>query len=242
MSAGHAGASTGAQADAGAGLVLAVDTSVGVAVGLARGAQVLTTQTATGPSRHVESLMPLVRDVCAEASVALPDVGMVVVGVGPGPFTGLRVGVVTAVVLGSALGVPVRGVCGLDVLAADRCLTGPEPSGDFICAIDARRKELYWARYSAAGQRLEGPVVTRPDRLPDLPVAGPGGRLYPDDVRAVDGPQTVDAGLMAVLADRLPDEGLAPLYLRRPDVSEPSRTKSVLTTGATRLRRRRGAS
>ena len=69
--------------------------------------------------KHGELLMPGVLAACAEAGVALPDVDAVVVGIGPGPFTGLRVGMVTAAALGDALGVPVHGVCSLDAIAAE---------------------------------------------------------------------------------------------------------------------------
>jgi tRNA A37 threonylcarbamoyladenosine modification protein TsaB len=94
-------------------------------------------------------------------------------------------------------------------------------------ATDARRKELYWARYSGTGERLEGPSVGHPDQLPALPVVGPGAGLYPG-LDVADGPRALDPGVLAVRGPRLPDAGSTPLYLRRPDAAVPTRRKSVL--------------
>lgn len=211
-----------------AGAVLAIDTSTTVRVAFARDGKVVWSGGSADRAQHVETLMELVRHDATRAGIRLADLDQIVVGVGPGPFTGLRVGVVTARVLGWSLGVPVRGVCGLDVVAAQWVGSSSPPEGEFLAAVDARRKELYWARYSPARVRLAGPEVTRPTALPTLPVAGPGALLYPEAPLAPGAPDDLDAGTMAVLADALPDAGLAPLYLRRPDVSEPSAAKSVL--------------
>jgi tRNA A37 threonylcarbamoyladenosine modification protein TsaB len=90
---------------------------------------------------------------------------------------------------------------------------------------DARRKEVYWARYAADGTRVDGPSVTAPDLVPDVPLAGPGATLTGRDCA---GPDGLDAGLLAASADRLPDAGLVPLYLRRPDAEVPTTRKSTL--------------
>ena len=134
-----------------AALVLALDTSTVVNVGLARGDRVLATATVADQMAHVEQLMPLVSECLDAAGAQVSDLEQVVVGLGPGPFTGLRVGVVTAQVLGQVLGLELRGICSLDVVAAQ--FAGAS-SAEFVVATDARRREVYWARYSSDGVRL----------------------------------------------------------------------------------------
>ena len=216
------------------GLTLALDTSTDVVVGLARGTEVLAAERVTDRMAHVEQLVPLVHQALAAAGATLADVDRVVVGLGPGPFTGLRVGIVTAQVLAHVRGVPLRGVCSLDAIALAHATAGgvggrpPSGSGELVVATDARRKEVYWARYAADGTRLQGPEVSSPDDVPRLPTVGPGADLYADRLEAVDGPRVLDAGLLAAHGFDLPDAGTEPLYLRRPDAAEPSRRKSVL--------------
>ncbi|HQR80255.1 MAG TPA: tRNA (adenosine(37)-N6)-threonylcarbamoyltransferase complex dimerization subunit type 1 TsaB [Actinomycetota bacterium] len=153
------------------------------------------------PTGHAEHLVELIREVAPD----LAEVTSIVVGVGPGPYTGLRVGVVTAAVMGQALGVPVAGVCSLDGLGARL--------GEGVVVTDARRREVFAARY-ADGRRVEGPVVIPPaqvaERWPGLRVLGPAVQRYPDlgQDAAVDA-----ADLLAVPAD-LP---VRPWYLREPD-------------------------
>ncbi len=208
-------------------LVLALDTSTDVTVGVARGAEVLASGRVTDRMAHVEQLTPLVDRCLAEAGVALADVTRVVVGLGPGPFTGLRVGIVSAQVLAHVRRVPLHGVCSLDAIALAH-VAGGDPDGDFLVATDARRREVYWARYDRDGRRLEGPGVASPDAVPRLPTVGPAADLYADRLDAVPGPRSLDAGLLAVRGPDLASAGHEPLYLRRPDAAEPSRRKSVL--------------
>jgi len=214
-------------AEPGARLVLGLDTSTMVHVGLARGTEVLATATVADRMAHVEQLTPLISRVVETAGVALADLDLIVVGLGPGPFTGLRVGVVTARVLAAALGPALRGICSLDVIAAQHAATNP--GEEFLVATDARRREVYWARYRADGTRSSGPDVSAPGLLPRLPVVGPAADLYADQVPAVDGPRLLDPGTLAVRGPWLPDAGIEPLYLRRPDATEPGPRKSVLT-------------
>lgn len=208
---------------------LAVDTSTVVAAGVAVSGRIVASARVDDTRAHAEELMPLVQRVVAEAGITLADVQRIVAGVGPGPFTGLRVGVVTALTLGEALEVPVSGACSLDAVAAAWASAGaPE---EFLVVSDARRKEVFWARYDGGGHRLSGPAVSAPDTLPPLPLAGPGAHL----VGEVVGPVDLDAGWLA--AGDLPDAGLEPLYLRRPDAEVPTRVKSALPQPRLALRR-----
>jgi tRNA threonylcarbamoyl adenosine modification protein YeaZ len=211
-------------------LVLALDTSTVVNVGLARGDRVLAQATIADRMAQVEQLTPAIRDCLSQAGVRLADLGQIVVGLGPGPFTGLRVGVVTARVLASVAGVELRGVCSLDVVAAQ--FAGQSPPSDFVVATDARRREVYWAAYDADGRRRTGPAVSRPSDVPRRPAVGPAVDLYPDQLLATPGPRALDPGVLAVRGPGLRDAGREPLYLRRPDAAEPTRRKSVLPTAA----------
>ncbi len=178
-------------------------------------------------------LAPAIEALVRDAGVIVKDLTQVVVGVGPGPFTGLRVGLMTARSLGHALGVPVVGVVSLDSLAAQ--VNG----GEVVVATDARRKEVYWARYDVDGTRVEGPSVDRPADLEvrlgadgfSGRVVGPGARLYAEMFAAfeVDPDVEVSAADLARLAaaGRI-TETTAPLYLRRPDAVEPTARKPAL--------------
>ena len=202
-------------------LTLGIDTSTDVRVGLADGAGVLASRAVTDSRAHAEQLMPLVNATLAEAGRTLHDLGLIVVGVGPGPFTGLRVGVVTAQTLGFALGVPVRGVCSLDAVAAGHLVAG-NPGGEFLAVSDARRREVYWARYATDGRRVDPPAVSPASELPELPVVGPGAGL------AGGTPSPLVGGVLALAGPELPEVGLSPLYLRRPDATVPTNRKSTL--------------
>jgi tRNA threonylcarbamoyladenosine biosynthesis protein TsaB len=233
-------------------LLLGVDTSgAAVTVALHDGSGVVARRATLDARRHAELLAPSIEAVLAEAGAVRTDLGGVAVGVGPGPFTGLRAGIVTARVLGLALSVPVHGVCSHDALAlqvvADDA-TGVRPGERFAVATDARRRELYWAVYVAGTPtapappaRIEGPEVSSPHVLPpDLRVFGRGATLYPEVEAAgaaVTGPLDVDAAAIAELValatatrpiagvQLLPPE---PLYLRRPDAAEPGARTRVL--------------
>jgi tRNA threonylcarbamoyladenosine biosynthesis protein TsaB len=163
-------------------------------------------------------------------------------------------------VLGSVLGLPVHGVCSLDIIAvAARGGLGPPPQAataagsspradtaasvgpgrEFLVATDARRREVYWARYDAAGRRVAGPQVGRAGSIPgaaELAVAGAGGPLYPEAFGEVIGPAYPDAGVLCrLVAGSLtapcpghpPLLAADPLYLRRPDAREPGPPKRV---------------
>lgn len=203
-------------------VTVGVDTSTDVRVGVAVDGRVVASGGVADPRAHAEQLMPLARRLVAEAGLAWADVDGFVVGLGPGPFTGLRVGVVTAATLAEVLGVGVRGVCSLDAVA--RAWADAGAPDEFAVVSDARRREVYWARYDASGARLAGPFVGAPDAVASLPLAGPGARL----VGVASGPEVLDAGVLAARGHLLPDEGLEPLYLRRPDAEASARPKSTL--------------
>jgi tRNA threonylcarbamoyl adenosine modification protein YeaZ len=218
------------------GLVLGIDTSTTVNVGLASDGDVLATGSVGDSRAHVEQLIPLVQQCLADGRRRLRDVDQIVVGLGPGPFTGLRVGIVTAEVLAATLSVPLHGICSLDVLAAQQVQDPARVAGDFLVATDARRREVYWARYDSAGRRLGGPYVNPPAELPRLPTVGPAVDLYPDRLLGVPGPRRLDPGVLAAMGANLPAAGSEPLYLRRADASEPTRRKPVLAHRQPRTR------
>ncbi|HYO38677.1 MAG TPA: tRNA (adenosine(37)-N6)-threonylcarbamoyltransferase complex dimerization subunit type 1 TsaB [Nocardioidaceae bacterium] len=210
-------------------MLLAFDTATpAVTVALHDGERVVAAQTRLDALRHGELLAPGIAALLEQAGVPRLDVTAVAVGVGPGPFTGLRVGLVTARTLSLALQVPVYGVCTLDVLAAQA--VDERHGTPFLVATDARRKEVYWAAYDGAGARLDGPHVSRPaDVATAGDVVGSGALLYPDAFPRAQGPAHPDAGVLAqlVVGERAELLDPEPLYLRRPDVAAPRRPKPV---------------
>ncbi len=230
-------------------LLLAFDTATpAVTVALHDGGRVLAEAVIVDARRHGELLAPSIAKVIADAGAEPGDLTAIATGVGPGPYTGLRVGVVTARVFGQTLGVPVYGVCTLDVVA--RAAVPAAAGREFLAATDARRKEVYWARYSPTGQRLTGPEVSRPGEIPDgasMPVAGQAVALYPEALGEPIWREHPSAGVLAgMVAERLaaleqPGPGGAdgtaagavellppePLYLRRPDARVPGPPKRV---------------
>jgi tRNA threonylcarbamoyladenosine biosynthesis protein TsaB len=186
---------------------------------------------------HGELLAPSIEAVLTGAGAVPADLAAVVAGLGPGPFTGLRVGLVTAVALGQALGIPTYGVCSLDGI-------GHGTAGRVLVATDARRREVYWAVY-ADGARLAGPAVDRPDEaaararaLAARVAAGDGAHRYAETLGAagfdlLDQPRYPRPGALAALAaprlrEGAPGEPLTPLYLRRPDATRPGERKPAL--------------
>jgi tRNA threonylcarbamoyl adenosine modification protein YeaZ len=167
-------------------LSLAIDTSTPrTIVGIIDGEEVLFEKFHEGSTDHGRALSQLV----AEALKVSRPPKQVVVGMGPGPFTGLRVGISFAHTFGLARNIPVIGVCSLDAIAIDQ--------NEYTVAIDARRKEIYWARYKD-GVRIEGPSVSKPADVEGFIID-----QYPDMKKlvALSGSQNVTE----------------PMYLRRPD-------------------------
>ena len=234
-------------------LLLAIDTSTtAITVGLHDGTSVVAESTTLDARAHAEHLAPNIRAALASAGAEPGDVTDVVVGIGPGPFTGLRVGIVTGRTFAFALGLPVRGLTSLDAIAHEAWLGGRR--GDLLVATDARRKEVYAATYVLGDDRacrMNEPIVSRAADLPAevraLPVAGRGPSLYGDALSGKVAPLDVSGGALADLAVRRLREspsgdgelqhvdpghgfdGLEPLYLRRPDVAPaPPSKKSTL--------------
>jgi tRNA threonylcarbamoyl adenosine modification protein YeaZ len=207
--------------------MLALDTSTSaITAAVHDGERVVSSGAVLDPRRHTEHLAPLVERVLAEAGVAPTELTDIAVGTGPGPFTGLRVGLVTGRVLGWSTGAAVHGVCSLDVLARQAADAGA--TGDLLVATDARRKEVYFAHYTLGERvdRLTDPAVERPADVPEelraLPTVGRGPVLYPELLpNAFAGLLDVDAAVLAQVAlDRLAAGETMPvdaLYLRRPD-------------------------
>ena len=213
-------------------LLLGLDTATSAtSVAAYDGTDVRGEITTVDARRHAELVGPAINDLLRNSGVAAGDITAVAVGVGPGPYTGLRVGVATAVALADALGVPVHGVCTLDVL--DRQAGHGEP---LTVVTDARRREVFWATYDAAGARTAGPFVSRPAAVAANAVGrvvGPATQLYADVFGGAAPPFDLSAGaLCALVADRL-DRGVPllparPIYLRRPDTAAPVAAKPVL--------------
>jgi tRNA threonylcarbamoyl adenosine modification protein YeaZ len=222
-------------------LVLALDTATpAVTAGLLRlpaagPPKVLAERVTVDARAHGELLMPSVCAVLAAAAVPMRDLAAVVCGAGPGPFTGLRVGMVTAAALGDALGIPAYPVCSLDAIAYRAGAGTP-----LLVVTDARRREVYWARYDETGARADGPHVNRPLDVPlagVARVAGAADALGPQVASQLIPPVVLPrhpdpVGLLAVVAAAVrahaPPGPLTPLYLRRPDALELGPVKRVL--------------
>jgi len=228
--------------------VLALDTSAAVAVALTDDSgELLAARSDPQQRHHAELLTPMIAAVLAEAGVDRRELTSVVVGTGPAPFTGLRVGLVTARTLALALGIPALGVPSLDAVAlrASRVL----PAGtDVLVATDARRREVYWALY-----RLEQPggiavlagpevaaaadVAADPRTAGALPL-GRGAALYADllgegpadeqELGLLD-PDPAELARLALARSATGEPlGTEPLYLRRPDAVPQAARKRVL--------------
>jgi len=220
-------------------MLLAFDTSsAAVTVALASlSGEVLASSSTVDALRHGELLAPAIAAALAEVGCRPRDLTRIAVGVGPGPFTGLRVGLVTARTMADVLGIEVVGVCSLDILALQSPLDQP-----VAVATDARRKEIYWALYDSPAadgsrRRIEGPAVDRPADvahvLSGLPITGRGATLYAEALGRVPSAEvteypSAEALAQGVATGTLPTVAPDPLYLRRPDVTMSGAPKSVL--------------
>lgn len=221
-------------------LILSIDTSAIASAALITGDGETLQAFATEDTRtHAEVLAPGIQELLMTADVTAADIDALVVGVGPGPFTGLRSGIATARSLAFAWNKPLHGVMSLDAIAVEAALDAWRLGMDeFVVATDARRKEVYWARYRSTGgtpELLDGPHVSAPADVPELPAYGKGAGIYPDQLHAVadfSGTQpTAEAlGRTAVvkLTRGLPLLETTPLYLRESDAKVPGPRKRAL--------------
>jgi tRNA threonylcarbamoyladenosine biosynthesis protein TsaB len=222
-------------------LILAIDTSAVASAALVSddAPEPVVGSFATEDTRsHAEVLAPGIEKLLAEAGLSGADVDAIVTGVGPGPFTGLRSGIVTARTLAFVWNRPLYGVMSLDAIALE-VAESTEGAPEFLVATDARRKEVYWARYSLTDGRLpqllDGPHVGSAADLPELPAYGAGAGIYADVLKAAPGfsarqPEALSLGRFALA--RLAAGGQlldsTPLYLRESDAQVPGPRKRAL--------------
>lgn len=235
--------------------ILAIDTSAAVCGALvsADGTE-LASVVINEHRRHAEQLAPLIADLLAGQGIAAADITGVAVGTGPAPYTGLRVGLVTAETFAFGVDAQVFGVSSLDALASQGATELQLEAGDQILVVsDARRKEVYFARYEVTGKQRFGIPILNEVVAPQVDTAaqvvagghcdgavvvGPGVRLYAQefagqtvsDLTALD---VVQPAVIARLALTRQQDGLAqptsPLYLRRPDAQVPAARKRAKT-------------
>ncbi|MFE7631358.1 tRNA (adenosine(37)-N6)-threonylcarbamoyltransferase complex dimerization subunit type 1 TsaB [Kocuria sp. NPDC057446] len=220
-------------------LLLCLDSSAVASAALVTGTgEVLGSFASPDTRSHAEVLAPAVRDLLTGHGVTGADLDGVLVGTGPGPFTGLRAGIATARALAFAWDVPLHGLMSLEALAEDAAgharAAGHE---EFLVLTDARRKEVYWARFAATedGPRpAGGPGVAAAEQLPPLPAYGRGAGIYADRLTrpvpefAAAQPTASSLGLAAARRAARgeplsPDT--APLYLRESDAKVPGPRK-----------------
>ena len=239
-------------------MLLGIDTSGAVSVAIVGGdldgldLDVRHVRSDARARHHDEVLLGLIDAVLQDAGIARDQLNGIVVGRGPGPFTGLRVGLVAARSIAAVLGIPLHGVCSLDALA-HQALTeadlagapdgaGPLPERTVAVALDARRREVYHSRYRRLTDgtvlREAGPAVAPPAEVAaDLTacelLVGSGTRLYPELLPATSELDDVDASHLIEVAALLHSQGedltsTDPLYLRDPDAAKPTARKSAL--------------
>ena len=221
-------------------MLLAWDTSTDeVTLALVDDDRVIGERRGHGARRHAEVLTPLISELLAEAGAHGPDLSALVVGVGPGADTGLRVGLVTAQTLAWTWGVEAVGACSLDAVAVRTVAQHASACTDGVRVVaDARRGQVFAATYDASGRLRSGPVVGDPASLcaSDVPVVGSAVLRYPqacastlpDDSHAAPQAAWLARGVVAGLIGR---RGLVPLYLRQPDVTMGAGAKPVLQPG-----------
>jgi len=188
---------------------LVIDTATSrTSVGLFDGAIPLFAGRHDGATEHGEALPRLVEGALEVAAELGKEIKEVVVGMGPGPFTGLRAGIAFAQVFAHARKIPLAGICSLDGIVIG-------VSGEYIVATDARRKEIYWAKYDS-GKRVTEPRVSLPDEVKvlGLPVYGEGAEKYGFEA---DIDLIYPHPLFLLAATEWADNVHEPIYIRKPD-------------------------
>ena len=213
------------------GATLAIDTSAGTAVALMRNGMVVAEINHEHNMSHAESIGSAIAGVLAASGLSAENVISVVVGRGPAPFTGLRVGIAAAMMFAEGAKAQLSGVVSLDAIAltALKANDSISESSPLLITTDARRKEVYYALYSGLSDagipiRLEGPAVIRPEALSAL--------LAERGINPITTDAKITASAIAELADALQREGLlehdvTAMYLRAPDAVEGQFGKKV---------------
>ena len=200
-------------------MLLAIDTSAGISVAVVdRDAGILAERSSEDTRSHAELIGDFIHECLAESGIAVSALSGVVAGMGPGPFTGLRVGIAAARVFAIGAGKPVIPVVSHDAIAFGS-------SDPLLVVTDARRREVYWSLYS--GMDAEG----LPVRIDGPNLDKPADVVTPEGYRRLDA-ATVSAGSLGLLAESLylhkrPFAGPEPLYLRSPDVTPSDGPKRV---------------
>ncbi|TAM69571.1 MAG: tRNA (adenosine(37)-N6)-threonylcarbamoyltransferase complex dimerization subunit type 1 TsaB [Microbacteriaceae bacterium] len=204
-------------------MLLAIDTSAGSSVAVVdRDRGVLADRSVDDTMRHAEVIGSLIEDCLTEAGVAVAELSAVAAGMGPGPFTGLRVGIAAARVFALGAGIPVVPLVSHDAVAFERYGLGH--TGSLLVVTDARRREVYWSAYRGIDEvgiplRSDGPGLCKPDALPHA------------DLPRLDA-ASVSAAALGMLAESTYQHGRPfaadePLYLRSPDVTPSAGPKRV---------------
>jgi len=206
------------------GIMLAIDTSAGTSVALFRDGKLVAELNVTDNMKHVETVGAAIAEVLMQAGVTGRDVTEIVVGRGPAPFTGLRVGIAAGVMFAEGSGAKLSGVVSLDAIALRALRERPAAdSKPLLVTTDARRSEVYWALYSGLSEqgsvvRIEGPHVLKPAALAELLAS-----------RGIE-PATTDLGITGAAVGELAlalqavselESDISALYLRAPDAVEP---------------------
>ena len=205
-------------------ILLAIDTSAGTSVALFRDGVLAAELNVTDNMKHAETVGTAIVSVLTEAGVAAREVQEVVVGRGPAPFTGLRVGIAAAVMFAEGSGAKLSGLVSLDAIALSALKQRPaSETRPLLVTTDARRSEVYWALYSGLSDkgvavRTEGPQVLKPAALEEL--------LAARNIDADTTHQTITGAAVGELALALRAAGqlesdISALYLRAPDAVEP---------------------
>jgi len=202
-------------------MLLAVDSSGGTSVAVVDSVRAVRAVAAEpDPRRHAEVVGSLIEEVLAQAGVTPQELEGVVTGMGPGPFTGLRVGIAAARAFAFGAGLPVHPLVSHDAIALEAYLGGA--CGPLTVVTDARRREHYWSSYAGLDEaglprRESGPALASPETVP----GGPRVEHAP-----------VSAAVLVVLAERVlaaqrPFARDLALYLREPDAVPAASVKRV---------------
>ncbi len=204
-------------------MLLCMDTALaGLSVALCDGDSVVAEHHVLIGRGHAESVIPVVADVMARAGVTAPDA--IVVDIGPGSFTGLRIGIAAARALGLAWGVPVHGMRATDLVAA-AAFTGAPDCERLAVVLDAGRGQFYVQRFVRDQPAADDEIVALSPEdaaryCAGMAVAGPGAALLGNARLLGDAwPRAADARLLAPAARALAP---APLYVRAPDAVIPA--------------------